>query len=69
MGSSSYSQTTDPRDEVEKIVMDALEERKTGWSRPRREFWCLTNETNGTGKGKGKGGKGEHEGKGGGFGG
>ena len=27
---SSYLQTTDPRDVVEKIVMDDFEERKTG---------------------------------------
>ena len=60
-----------PREEVENIVADDFEERKTGRGNDGlvrgREYWCQTNETNG--KGKGEGGKGEHEGKGGGFGG
>ena len=66
---SSYFQTTDPRDEVEKILMDGLEERRTGRGSDGlvrgREYRCQTDEINRKGKGKGTGGKGEHEGKGG----
>ena len=65
---SSYLQTTDRRAEVEKFVMDGLEERKLerrsdglvrGRERTgvRRDQW--------KGERKGDGGKGEHEGKGG----
>ena len=65
----SYLQTTDPRVQVGKIVMDDFEERKTGRANDGlvrgEEYWCQTNETNGKGNGKGEGGQGEHEGKGG----
>ena len=61
----SYLQTTDPRDVVEKVVMDDHEARTTGRGNNGlvlgREYRC---ETSGKGKGKGERGKGEHEGKG-----
>ena len=64
----SHLQTADPRNMVEKIVMDELEakqEEKVMVSLVReRVYTCQANETNGKGKGKGEGGKGEHEGKG-----
>ena len=63
----SYLQTTDPRAEVEQVVMGGLEKRKTGGGSDGLvrggEYCCQTNETNGKGKGNGEGGKGEHEGK------
>ena len=64
----SHFQTPDPRNTVEKIVMDELEEKqeeKVMLSLVReRVYTCQANETNGKGKGKGEGRKGEHEGKG-----
>ena len=64
----SRLQTTDPKDVVEKIVMDELEERKSGRGSDGLVrggvYSCQGRETNGKGKGKGEGGKGEHEGTG-----
>ena len=52
----SYLQTTYPRDVVEKIVIDELEERKIGRGSDGlvrgREYRSQTDETNGKGKGK-----------------
>ena len=50
--SSSHFQTTDPRAEVEKVVMNGREKRKTGREVPRERV--LVPETNGKGKGKGE---------------
>ena len=65
---SSYFKTTYPRDEVEKIVMAELEERKTGRGSDGLvrggEYRCQTKETNGKGTGEGERGKGEHGSKG-----
>ena len=50
----SYLQTTDPRAEVEKVVMDGLEKRKTGRGNDGlvrgREYWCHTKKENMTAK-------------------
>ena len=58
----SYLQTSDPRAEVEKVVIDGLEKRKTGRGSDGLvrggEYWCQSNEANGQGKGKGGGGNG-----------
>ena len=69
---SSCLQTTDPRVEVEKVVMDGLEERKQEEEvqvSSEGEDECQTDETSRDetsrkGKGKGTVGKGEHDSKG-----
>ena len=60
---SSYLQTTDPRDDVEKIAMDGLEERRTGRGSDGlvQADETSKDETSRKGKGKGTGGKGEHD--------
>ena len=69
---SPYFQTTDPRDGVEKIVMNGLEERKTGegvmvsseGERTSVQRTTSMDETSRKGKGKESGGRGEHDIKG-----
>ena len=63
---SSYLQTTEPRDEVEKIWMDEIEAIKTAALKiVMDELEEKRRAQDGKGKGKGEGGKGEHEGEGG----